>query len=128
MSGRGLEAEELSRQIIGAAIAVHRELGPGLLESTYEACLAMELRSLGLEIQRQVVLPVRYRDQQIDAGYRLDLVVEQTVIVELKAVDQVRPIHVAQLMTYLKLSNIKVGLLLNFNVEKLIDGITRRVM
>ena len=118
----------LTHRIIGAAIAVHRELGPGLLESTYEACLAYELSSSGLAVQRQLLLTVQYRDQQLDAGYRIDLLVERQVIIELKAVDAVLPIHEAQLMTYLRLSGYKTGLLINFNVTRLTDGITRRVM
>jgi GxxExxY protein len=115
----------LTELIIGAAIAVHRELGPGLLESAYEACLAHELDERGLGVDRQIPLPIRYRGLRIDCGYRIDLLVEDRVIVELKAVDQLLPIHEAQLLSYLKLSGRKVGLLLNFKVKMLRDGVRR---
>src|SRR5581483_7531559 len=105
---------------------VHRELGPGLLESTYEACLFYELCSRGLFVERQKELPVRYKGLAIDAGYRLDLLIEGRVVIELKAVDQLQPIHEAQLLTYLKLSGCTLGLLINFNVKILKDGIKRR--
>lgn len=119
---------ELSREIIGAAIAVHRGLGPGLLESAYEACLAYELTDRGLQVAQQVVLPVEYRGVLVECGFRLDLVVEDRVVLELKAVDKVLPIHEAQLLTYLKLSGHRLGLLMNFNVSKMVDGITRLVL
>ena len=122
------ELNRLSEVVIGAAIAVHRELGPGLLESTYEACLYYELSSRGIATEKQKELPVRYRDLLIDAGYRLDLLVEGKLIIELKAVDQLAAIHEAQLLTYLKLSGCKIGLLINFNVKLLKDGIKRRVL
>ena len=122
------DLNKITERIIGGAIAVHRELGPGLLESTYEACLTYELIDLGLAVERQKQLPVTYRGKRIDAGYRIDLLVEGTVIVELKAVDRVEPIHEAQLLSYLKLSGCKVGLLINFNVKVLKDGIRRRVL
>jgi len=124
MDAKGVEITE---QIIGAAIAVHRALGPGLLESTYEACLAFELLERRLRIARQTALPVVYRGVRIDCGYRLDLVVEEMVVVELKAVERLLPIHDAQMLTYLKLSGHPVGLLLNFNVPMLRDGIRRFV-
>ncbi|MCE5293244.1 MAG: GxxExxY protein [Chlamydiales bacterium] len=120
--------EELNRLtgiIIGAAIEVHRILGPGLLESTYEACLAFELKERGLKVERQVELPLRYKSVNLDCGYRLDLLVNDTVVVEIKAVTTVAPIHLAQLTSYLKLSQCRLGLLINFNVAKLRDGITR---
>jgi GxxExxY protein len=120
-------ANQLTEQIIGASIEVHRELGPGLLESTYEAALAFELSARGLAFERQAALPVRYKGLLIEVGYRLDLLVGDSVIVELKAVERVDRIHEAQLMTYLKLSGKKVGLLINFNVPLLKDGIIRRV-
>ncbi len=120
--------QELTRQIIGAAIEVHRHLGPGLLESVYEACLVHELAERGLVVDRQVELPVRYKNASIDCDYRVDLIINDQVVVELKAVETVHPIHEAQLMTYLRLSGKKVGLLINFNVRLLRDGITRRVM
>ncbi len=115
----------VTEAVIGAAIAVHRELGPGLLESTYEACLAHELMECGLRTERQKALPVIYRGVQIDCGYRIDLLVENEVVVELKAVDKLEPIHQAQLLTYLKLSGYPVGLPLNFNVNEPRRGIKR---
>ncbi len=120
--------QELTRQILGAAIEVHRHLGPGLLESVYDACLVHELAERGLVVDRQVELPVRYKNASIDCDYRVDLIINDQVVVELKAVETVHPIHEAQLMTYLRLSGKKVGLLINFNVRLLRDGITRRVM
>ena len=119
------ELNEISRQIIGAAIEVHRALGPGLLEATYEVCLAYELSQRGLAVERQKHLPIVYKTIELDAAYRLDLLVERRVIVELKAVDQVYPIHKTQLLTYLKLSGLKLGLLINFNVKILKEGINR---
>ena len=122
-----LKHEELTKSIIGAAIEVHRELGAGLMESAYEECLCHELSLRGHAFKRQVHLPVHYKGIKLDCGYRMDLVVQDTVILELKAVEEVLPIHEAQLITYLKLSNKKVGLLINFNVSVLKDGIIRRV-
>ena len=124
------EAARLNRiteQIIGAAITVHRALGPGLLESTYEACLLYELTQQGLKVETQKPLPVVYREVKLECGYRLDLLVENTVIVELKSIDRLAPIHTAQLMSYLKLSGCKVGLLINFNEILLKNGIVRKV-
>jgi GxxExxY protein len=117
----------LTGEIIRCALAVHSALGPGLLESAYEACLAYELRAAGLAVQTQVALPVQYREVRLDVGYRIDLLVENAVIVELKAVDHVLPIHKAQLLSYLKLRDCRVGLLINFNVPHLREGITRMV-
>jgi len=122
-----VEFDELSRRVIGCAIDVHRELGPGLLESTYEQCLAHELSLAGIEFALQAPLPVHYKGRRIDCGYRVDVVVAGRLIIELKSVDRVLPIHEAQLITYLKLSGIKVGLLINFNVEVLRDGLKRIV-
>ena len=122
-----MRVNDITEQIIGAAIEVHRELGPGLLESTYEACLLFELTGRGLRVERQKALPVVYRDVQIDCGHRIDLLVEHLVIVELKAVAQLEPIHEARLLTYLKLSGCHVGLLIHFNVKKLMNGIRRLV-
>ena len=122
-----MELNEISEKIIGAAIQVHRTLGPGLLESTYEACLKYELEKRGLKIQSQVGLPVIYDGIQIDLGYRLDILVEDAVIIELKAVTTIIPLHEAQLLSYLKLSGKHLGLLINFNVTLLKDGITRRI-
>ena len=123
-----LIAEELTERIIGAAIEVHRALGPGLLESAYEQCLCHELALRGLRFRRQVDLPVNYKGVHLDCGYRLDIVVEEQVIIELKSVDATAPIHEAQLVTYLRLSGKRVGLMINFNVKLLIDGITRRAL
>ena len=122
-----MELNEISEKIIGAAIQVHRTLGPGLLESTYEACLKYELEKRGLKIQSQVGLPVIYDGMKIDLGYRLDILVEDAVIIELKAVTAIIPLHEAQLLSYLKLSGKHLGLLINFNVTLLKDGITRRI-
>jgi len=118
---------QITEAVIGAGIAVHRELGPGLLESTYETCLAYELVERGLKVERQKALPVRYRGIHLDCGYRIDLLVENRVIVELKVVERLEPIHEAQLLSYLKLSGSAVGLLMNFNVTELRRGIRRLV-
>lgn len=120
--------EELTSEIIGAAIEVHRVLGPGLLESAYEECLCRELELRQVRFQRQVALPVSYRGLQLDCGYRLDLVVEEKVVLEIKAVESLAPIHQAQLMTYLRLSSLRAGLLMNFNVVLMKDGIKRIVL
>jgi len=122
-----LNLNDLTKIIIGAAISVHKELGPGLLESAYEACLAYELAERKLRIERQKSLPITYRGVQLDCGYRIDLFVEDQVVVELKAVENLEPIHEAQLLSYLKLSRCEVGLLINFNVKVLKDGIRRFV-
>ena len=118
---------DVTELIIGAAIAVHRALGPGLLESTYEACLVYELIERNMVVERQKSLPVDYRGVRIDCGYRIDLLVGNEVIVELKAVERVLPVHEAQLLTYLRLSGHHVGLLLNFNVPLMKEGIKRLV-
>ncbi len=120
--------EEITEQIIGAAIEVHRALGPGLLESTYEACLAFELGKRGLRIEEQRAIPVVYQNVKLDCGYRIDLLVNKKVIVEIKAVESLLPIHEAQLLSYLKLSGCKVGLLINFNVRVLRVGLKRLVL
>ncbi len=120
-------SDPLTEKILGAAMKVHTALGPGLLESAYEKCLLFELHRLQISAVAQVELPIKYEDIQIDAGYRIDILVENQVILELKAIDKVLPIHKAQLLSYLKLSNTRVGLLLNFNVLHLKDGITRVV-
>jgi len=119
--------ENLTYKIIGCAYKVHSILGPGLLESTYEVCLEKGLIIEGLKVQRQVALPVFYKDIKLDAGYRIDLLVEDRVILELKSVDEIAPIFEAQLLTYLKLSGLKTGFLINFNVTDLKKGIIRRV-
>lgn len=122
-----MEFDSLSNLIIGTAIVVHRELGPGLLESAYEACMAYELTSGGVRFERQKPLPIQYKGVRLDCGYRLDLVVANEIVVEIKSVDQILPIHQAQLLTYLRLSGCKVGLIINFNVPLLKDGLKRIV-
>lgn len=119
---------ELTHRIIGAAIEVHRELGPGLLESAYEECLAHEFTLRGLSYERQKPLPVTYKGIQVECGFRLDFLVENLVIVELKAVEDLSPVHQAQVMTYLKLTNCRLGLLINFNAYKLLQGLKRIVL
>ena len=123
-----LVEEQLTEQIIGAAIEVHRELGPGLLESAYEQCFCHELNLRGLVFQCQLDLPVVYKGLKLNCGYRLDVVVENSVVIEVKSVEQILPIHQAQPLTYLRLSGKKVGLLINFNVPVLKNGIVRRVL
>lgn len=120
--------EAITEQIIGSAIEVHRELGPGLLESAYEECLCHELHLRGLNFRRQVDLPVRYKNVHLDCGYRMDLVVNDRVVVELKCLDAILRVHEAQLLTYLRLSGKRVGLLLNFQVAVMKRGILRRVL
>lgn len=119
---------KLSYKIIGLVYKVHSELGPGLLESTYEICLEYELIKTGLKVERQKALPVIYDEMKLEEGYRIDLLVENSIILELKSVDDIAPIHKAQLMTYLKLSGLKLGLLLNFNVRDMKEGINRIIM
>lgn len=123
-----MEENYITEKIIGCAIEVHKQLGPGLLESTYEICLLYELKALGLNARKQVALPLIYKDVHLDAGYRIDLLVENKVIVEIKAVEYVAEVHKAQLMTYLRLADKKVGLLINFNVTRLKEGITRWII
>ncbi len=119
--------DEISRRIIGAAIEVHLHLGPGLLESAYQSCLAFELKQLGLKLEEQKPLPIVYKDVKLDCGYRLDLVVEDEIIVEIKAVEKLLPIHEAQLLSYLRLAKKRVGLLMNFHVPVLKNGLKRIV-
>jgi GxxExxY protein len=116
---------EISQKIIGAAIEVHKQLGPGLLESTYETCLVYELKQLGLDVKQQQSLPVVYKEVKLDVGYRIDLLIENKVIVEIKSADGLADIHTAQLLTYLKLKDLKLGLLINFNEVLLKTGIRR---
>ncbi len=123
----GERLNQITEKIIQSAINVHRALGPGLLESAYEACLMFELTESGLQVEQQKPLPIVYRDVKLDCGYRLDLLVENAVVVELKSVDSLLPIHEAQLLSYLKLSGCRVGLLINFNETVLKNGIRRRV-
>ena len=122
------ELNKITKTIIGAAIAVHKELGPGLLESAYEACLAYELTERGLIVERQKALPVKYKEVNLDCGYRIDLLVDGKIIIELKAVQKIEPVFEAQLLSYLKLSGCKVGLLINFNAKMLKNGIRRLVL
>jgi GxxExxY protein len=118
---------DLSNRVILAAIEVHRHLGPGLLESAYSACLCRELASLEITFDKEKVLPVTYKGLKLDCGYRMDLVVEDRLVLELKCVDRILPIHEAQLLTYLKISGLKVGLILNFNCKLMKEGIKRMV-
>ena len=123
-----MEINEITRKIIGCSIEVHRNLGPGLLESAYEECLAFELSNTGLNIKRQQPVPVVYKDIKLDCGYRIDILVEKCVVIELKVVDEFNPVHQAQILTYMKFSDMKVGLLINFNVTVLKNGIRRFVL
>lgn len=126
---RKLIHEDLTERVIGAAIEVHREIGPGLMESAYEECLCHELHLRELVFTRQVPLPVRYKGINLDCGYRLDLVVEDSLVLELKCVEHILPVHEAQLLTYLKMTGKRVGLILNFNVAVLArGGIVRKVL
>jgi GxxExxY protein len=120
--------KDLTEKIIGAAIEVHRHLGPGLLESIYQACMEKELELQNIQYESQKSLPVDYKGLKLDIGYRLDLLIENKIIVEIKTVDSISPVHEAQMLTYLKLTNIKVGLLINFNVPTLIKGVKRLVL
>ncbi len=120
-----MEINNITGQVIDAAMKVHTALGPGLLESAYEACLVHELRKRGFQVDAQLALPIEYDGVRLDVGYRIDLLVEDTVIVELKAISEIQPIHEAQLLSYLKLSKKKIGLLINFHVLRLKDGIKR---
>jgi GxxExxY protein len=121
--------EELTEKVIGAAIEVHRALGPGLLESAYEECLCRELDLRELAFQRQAPLPVEYKGVKLDCGYRLDLIVQEAVVLELKCVERILPVHEAQLLTYLKLTGKRVGMIINFNVATLVrGGIVRKVL
>ena len=123
-----MEFDELSRNVIGCAIEVHRNLGPGLLESIYRQCLACELSHAGVPFQMELPLPVRYKDLLLDCGYRIDLLVSGDLIVEIKSVETLLPIHQAQILTYMRLAKVPLGLLINFNVTKLQNGIKRFVL
>ena len=116
---------QITKSIIGSAIEVHRVLGPGLLESAYEECLAYELSNQGLIVEKQIPVPVTFKNIRLACGYRIDLLVENCVVIELKSVDELAPVHEAQILTYMKFSNKKIGLLINFNVALLKDGIRR---
>jgi GxxExxY protein len=123
-----MEKDQLTDRVIGLAIEVHRQLGPGLLESVYEACLCQELRESGLKFERQKAIGIHYKGTELDGGFRADLIVEDELLIELKATERFLPIHEAQLLTYLRLSKIGTGLLLNFNTKVLKDGIKRMVV
>ena len=125
--GKSVTENAIGEAVLGAAMKVHSAVGPGLLESVYETCLTHELRIQGFNVQRQVALPVEYDGQRIDAGFRLDILVAEKVVVEVKAVERTAPIHTAQILTYLKLGGFKLGYLLNFNVVHMRDGIKRLV-
>jgi GxxExxY protein len=120
--------ERITGQIIAGAIDAHAALGPGLLESAYEECLAHELTNRGLRVKREVEVPIIYKGRKLDCGFRIDMLVNEAVVLELKAVEKLAPVHEAQLMTYLRLSGKTVGLLINFNVPRLVDGILRRAI
>lgn len=123
-----MNRDELTEKVIGCAIEVHRTLGPGLLESTYEQCLLFELRQAGIKAFSQVTLPVSYKGNEIEAGYRLDILIPEKLIIELKSVERLLPIHQAQTLTYMKLSGIRKALLINFNEPRLVNGIKRLVL
>jgi len=124
----GMEMDKLTEKVIGCAIEVHKTLGPGLLESTYERCLAQELSLSNISYKTQVSLPVEYKGTYLDCGYRIDMLIEERLILEIKSVEKVAEIHKAQLLTYMKLSKLKLGLLINFNVKLLKDGVERFVL
>jgi len=123
-----MKEEKLTGEILRCAYAVHSELGPGLFEKVYEECLFYELTESGLFVEKQLELPVEYKGTEIDAGYRIDLLIEETVIIELKSVKELLDIHTAQLLTYMKLSDTEIGFLINFNVKSLKDGIKRYIL
>ena len=126
--GPSIHGEEMSPRLIGLAIDVHRYLGPGLLESAYEECLCVELAEANIAYERQVAVPIVYKGVRLDCGYRMDLVVDRCLVVEIKAIERLMPIHSAQILTYLRLSGHKVGLLMNFNAILLKDGLRRFVL
>ena len=120
--------EDITKVIIGCAIDVHKELGPGLLESAYEECLYYELQKAGLKVEKQKAIPVVYKEIKLDCGYRADIIVENKIVIELKTVDEFNPVHEAQILTYLNFADKKLGLLINFNVLRLKDGIKRYIL
>ena len=123
-----MEQEEITGRVIGCAIEVHRQLGPGLLESAYEKCLAFELRENGIQFQRQLPMPVEYKETRLECGYRIDFLIEEKLIVELKSAKQLIGLDEAQLLTYMKLAKVKLGLLMNFNETRLKSGIRRFIL
>ena len=125
---KAVGVNQITQEVIGAAIAVHRVLGPGLLESAYQECLCQELAFRGVPFERQVPIPLEYRGTRLECGYRLDILVARTVVVEVKSIEAIAPIHEAQLLTYLRLGGSQIGLLINFNVVVLKEGIRRRVL
>jgi GxxExxY protein len=122
-----LTENELSHKIIGTALEMHKNLGPGLLESTYESALAYDLKEAGLNVEQQVAMPFVYKEMKMNVGYRLDLVINNKIVIEIKSVENLAPVHFAQTLTYLRLSNMKLGLLINFNTKLLKNGIHRAV-
>jgi len=123
-----MDIEKLFKQILDCSFQVHTQLGPGLLESAYEECLLYELKELNINVEKQKPLPLVYKDVKLDIGYRIDLIVESSIIVEIKAVESFSDVHMAQILTYMKLSGCKLGLLINFNVKHLKDGIKRVIL
>ena len=123
-----MEREEVFKMVLDCAFQVHSELGPGLLENAYEECLCYELRNAGLKVERQKALPLVYKEIKLDAGYRIDILVEDRIVIELKVVEELTDVHLAQVLTYLKLSKCKLGLLVNFNVKYLKNGIKRVIL
>ena len=123
-----MEREEVFKMVLDCAFQVHSELGPGLLENAYEECLCYELRNAGLKVERQKALPLIYKEIKLDAGYRIDILVEDRIVIELKVVEELTDVHLAQVLTYLKLSKCKLGLLVNFNVKYLKNGIKRVIL
>ncbi|MDN3668127.1 GxxExxY protein [Echinicola jeungdonensis] len=120
--------DQLTKEVIGAAIDIHKELGPGLLESAYQTCLGYELRSKGLEVKRELKLPVVYKELELDQGYRIDLLVNNKLVIETKTVEALNDVHLAQILTYMKFGNYRTGLLLNFHVKRMVEGIKRVVL
>lgn len=118
---------EIAYKIVGASLELHKAVGPGLLESAYEFALAYDLRNMGLDVKQQIALPFKYKEINLDVGYRVDLIIENKVLIELKSIEKLAPVHYAQTLTYLKLSNLKLGLLINFNTKLIKDGIHRIV-
>ena len=122
-----MDLEDIGRHVVDSAVKIHRALGPGLLESAYQQCLAYELRQIGLQVECEVVIPIQYEEIQIDAGYRVDMLINDLVIIENKTVDRLLHIHMAQILTYLKMKDLRLGFLINWNVKLIKDGIQRLV-
>lgn len=126
--GKFMEINEITKEVIGAAVEVHKQLGPGMLESAYEECLCYELENRGFSIQRQKPVPIVYKDIKLECGYRIDVLVDDTLVLELKSIDAIAPVHVAQILTYMRFANKKIDLLINFNVTVLKNGLRRYVL